>query len=200
METMRYDIEAEAADNPTHDQSLLMLQSLLAERFHLVVHHETKELPIFVLRRKGSLGSDLTPTKDGSCIPTAEIRVVPPAAPGATPLCGLEDRLIQLQDGGGPARLMHWRGTPISSVARTLGTILYRHVTDETNLSGNYDVQLEYRPENFSGKSTPIPGAADSTAPSIFTAVQDQLGLNLVSQRGPLDVLVIDHAERPSEN
>lgn len=199
-ETLRYDIDAEASGNPTHDQLLLMLQSLLIERFHLTVHHETEDLPIFVLRRESALGTDLAPTKPGSCTPTPVLQVVPPTAPGAKPLCGLEGRLVQLPDAGGPAMLMLWRGAPMGWFVRTLGTTLHRHVADDTNLAGDYNVRLEYRPDNFSGKATPIPGAEESTAPSIFTAVREQLGLKLDSEKGPVDVLVIDHAEAPTPN
>src|SRR5690348_10221565 len=177
METTHYDIDAVAARNSTPDESRIMLQSLLEDRFRLAVHHETKELSIFALRRNGSAQSGLVPSKESSCTPGPEPRVVPAAPPGTTPLCGLETRLVQLPNDGGPAILMQWRGTPMSFIVRTLATTVGRHIADETNLSGNLDARLQYRPEDFSGKSTPGPGKIESSAPSIFSAMQDQMGL-----------------------
>lgn len=197
-----FDIDAEAAGNPTTEQMRLMLRSLLADRFRLATHVDRRIQPYFVLRRNGPLGSGLTPMKLGSCAPPADYgeQVPLPVAPaGATPFCGFKARLVKWE-GGGTAMHLEWDGMPIGRVARTLGTELYREVNDETALSGNYDVTLEFRPDNFSGKSAPAPGAAESTAPSIFAAVQQQLGLKLVSMKGPVDVLVIDHVEMPSAN
>jgi uncharacterized protein (TIGR03435 family) len=198
-----YDIDAEAARNPTNDKMRLMLQSLLADRFHLVAHIERQNRPHFALRRSGSLGGiGLTPTEPGSCKPLADYgaQVPLPVAPaGTTPFCGFKARLVKWE-GGGTAMHLEWDGLPIAMVARTLGTELYRQVNDETGLSGSYDVALEFRPDNFSGKSAPAPGAAESTAPSIFAAVEQQLGLKLVAMKGPVEVLVIDHAEQPTAN
>jgi uncharacterized protein (TIGR03435 family) len=200
-QTMTYDIDAEAAGNPTNDQMRLMLRSLLADRFRLVAHIESKVKPHYALQRNGSLGSALKPTKEGSCTPLADYGAqapLPVAPVGATPFCGFKAHLAKL-DGGGSAMVLEWQGMPIASVARTLGTELYRQVTDETNLSGNFDVRLEFRPDNFAGGSA-APGAAESTAPSIFAAVQEQLGLKLDAEKGPVEVLVIDHADPPSPN
>jgi uncharacterized protein (TIGR03435 family) len=199
---MTYDIDAESASNPTNDQMRLMLRSLLGDRFHLLAHVESRAEPYYALRRNGPLGSGLTPMKEGSCAPLADYGAqvpMPTASAGATPFCGFKARLAK-SDGGGSAMVLEWHGMPIATVARTLGTELYRQVTDETNLAGNFDVRLEFRPDNFSGKSAPVPGPAESTAPSLFTAVQEQLGLKLVSTKGPVQVLVIDGAEPPLPN
>ena len=196
-----YDIDAEAAGNPTIDQMRVMLQSLLEDRFHLVAHLQSKVRPYFALRRNGSPGKDLALTKPGACTHLADYgaRAPLPVAPaGATPFCGFKARLVKWE-GGGTAMRFEWHGMPIANVARVLGTELYREVNDETGLGGDFDVALEFRPDNFSG-GRPAPGVAESTAPSIFTAVQEQLGLKLVAAKGPVEVLAIYHADEPTAN
>lgn len=198
---MSYDVDAESAGNPTDDQMRLMLQTLLSDRFHLAAHLQSEAKPHFALRPSGSTGSGLAPTKPGSCTPLADYGAqapLPVAPAGATPFCGFKSRLVKL-DAGGTAMHFEWHGMPIASVARTLGTQLNRQVDDETGLTGNFDVTLEFRPDNFVG-GTPAPGLAESTAPSIFSAVVDELGLKLVASNGPVEVLVIDHAEAPTPN
>ena len=98
-----YDIDAEAAGNPTIDQMRVMLQSLLEERFHLVAHIESEVGPHFALRRNGSPGKGLAPTKPGACTPRADYgaQVPLPVAPaGATPFCGFKARLVKWEGGG----------------------------------------------------------------------------------------------------
>jgi uncharacterized protein (TIGR03435 family) len=88
-------------------------------------------------------------------------------------------------------------------LAGVLGRILSRPVVDRTGLSGNFDVTLEFRPDfqaAFNVDPEPFEPAAAPDAPSIFTAMEEQLGLKLESTRGPVDVLVIDRAEKPTEN
>jgi uncharacterized protein (TIGR03435 family) len=198
---MYYDIDAEAAGNPADDQMRLMLQSLLEDRFHLAAHMQSKVEPYFALRRNGPVGSGVTPTKPGSCAPVADYGAqapLPVAPAGATPFCGFKARL-EKWEGGGTAMRFEWHGLPIANVERVLGTELDREVNDDTGLSGNYDVTLEFRPDTFSAVSA-APGLAESTAPSIFAAVQLQLGLKLVAEKGPVEALVIDHIEKPTPN
>lgn len=196
MDSTRYDIEAIASGNPTNDQSRLMLQTLLAERFHLTLRRESKQLPIFVLRRTGALKAGLAPIKDPKCTPTDED--FPALVPGEKPPCRITFRLINSPDDG--TAMLVQGTTSVSVISRTLSTIVERQVTDDTNLSGAFNLQLTFRPDDFSGRAAPAPGGADSTASSIFTAVQEQLGLKLDSEKGPVDVLVIDHAEPPTPN
>ena len=161
MDTTRYDIEAKAADNASDDRSRLMLQSLLADRFHLSVHRETKELPIFALRRTPSSGTSLTSAKDGSCMPLAAQSVTSPSVVSpASPPCGVTQRLIKSQDNGATTMSLQGRGVTIDLLARTFGTVLGRHVTNETDLTGSFDLRLEYKPENF---SAPPMAVAQST-------------------------------------
>jgi uncharacterized protein (TIGR03435 family) len=91
------------------------------------------------------------------------------------------------------------RTTGLSLRQAVLGTELSREVNDEAGLSGDFDVTLEFRPDNFSAGSA-APGLAGSTAPSIFAAVQEELGLRLVAEKAPVQVLAIDHAEQPTAN
>jgi len=95
---------------------------------------------------------------------------------------------------------------PMAQLVEGLSSILGRPVIDKTGFTGTFDVHLEFSPEGtaFAGGLPGVPGGLppgfDTSGPSIFTALQDQLGLKLESQKGPGQVLVIDHAEKPSEN
>jgi len=176
----RYDIEAKTDGNTAPQQMAEpMLQALLEERFKLKVHRETKELPIYVLTVAKS-GLKIQPAKDGSCI---TIEPGKPAAPGQkqSDFCGFH--VI------GRGRL-DATNTSVPDLATTFSAALHRTVVDKTALTEAFDVHLRFAPED----------AADSTNPSIFTAVQEQLGLRLESGKGPVEVLVIDQVERPSEN
>ena len=90
-------------------------------------------------------------------------------------------------------------GVTLSMLARNLASTVYQQVEDDTGIAGNYDVSIEYAPynENDNDLLTPKP---DSGVPSLFTALQEQLGLKLEARKGPVEVFVIDHAEKPSAN
>lgn len=196
-----YDIDAEVAGNPTNDQMRVMLQSLLEDRFHLVAHLQSKVGPYFALQRDGSPGKDLAPTKPEACAHLADYgaRAPLPVAPaGTTPFCGFKARLVKWT-GGGTAMRFEWQGMPMANIARVLGSELRREVNDETGLNGDFDVTLEFRPDNFAGEPA-APGLTESTAPSLFAAVQEQLGLKLVAEKGPVEVLAISHVEQPTAN
>jgi uncharacterized protein (TIGR03435 family) len=182
----------------------LMLRTLLVERFKLAVHHETRELPVYALvfaRSDGKLGSQLHPASvDCEALrATGRDRGAPPPfpQPGERPTCGM--RLGPGQMAGG--------GYPLSQLATTLSSFVQRVVVDRTGLAGNFDFDLTWSPDQFQGGGPlgPLPGSerpvgSDSSAPSIFTALEEQLGLKLASQKGPVDVLVIDRVERPTED
>jgi uncharacterized protein (TIGR03435 family) len=192
----RYDIEAKAADSkPTLEQIRSMLQTLLADRFKLAVHRETKEVPIYALAAaKG--GTKLVESKEGGCVGFDPASLPGPGQPQRM-FCGL---LI------GPNTA---KGGKIAMKEFTdgLSNILGRPVVDKTGYTGNFDLALEFSQEGvdmvglFGG--APFSGGKpsdDDSRPSIFTVLQDQLGLKLESQKGPAEVLVIDHAEKASEN
>ena len=108
----------------------------------------------------------------------------------------------------GPGQLTG-QGIPIAKMADVLSQLLHRTVVDKTGLMGKYDITLKWTPEEGLGPAVPGPGGAPQRAesapppdsgPSIFTAIQEQLGLKLESTKGPVETLVIDHVETPSEN
>jgi uncharacterized protein (TIGR03435 family) len=173
-----------------------MLQSLLAVRFHLALHSEKKEIPIYALvpaKRGGRLGAGLVMAKEGDCTPRPQ-DFPPPLEAGKPPYCGLTQQLRR-QDNGVPLMQLQGSGVTLSMLARTLASTLNRHVTDDTGIGGSYDISVEYAPWDDSPATK-----SDNAVPSLFTALQEQLGLKLESRKGPVDVLVIDHAERPSAN
>jgi uncharacterized protein (TIGR03435 family) len=195
---------AEANGQPSRGQ--LMIRALLAERFKLVVHNENKEMPIYALvlaKSDGKLGPQLK-TSEVDCAALAGRGrgrgavppPGPPPGPGAPPpQCGIRI---------GPGN-MAVGGSPMSQVATSLSMFAGRIVVDKTGLSGSYDFTLAWTPDQMPGAGQRPPGAPepppiDPNGASLFTAVQEQLGLKLDSQRGPVAMLVIDRAERPTEN
>jgi uncharacterized protein (TIGR03435 family) len=169
MDRTAFDIVAKGA---AEDSQPAMMRALLAERFKLSVHRDTQEQALYALtlaRTDGRLGPAMTPSK-ADC-----------ATAGS---CYRRNT---------PTRF-ELRGQPISQLARTLNPLLGETVVDRTGLSGAYDMTFEFSPEGLPG----MPRApADPNLPSIFTALQEQLGLKLERTRGPVEVLVIDHAEMP---
>jgi uncharacterized protein (TIGR03435 family) len=195
LNTQTYDIEAKvdgadanALGKMSEEQRKLMFQSFLRERFQLKAHLETKELSILALVIAKN-GPKLHEAKPGDTYPDG----------------------IKGPDGkpGGHAGLMMWgndrligQGISITQVVQPLTQQLGRTVLDQTGLTGKYDVELRWTPDNTSAPTTgPDSGiAAESPTTSIFTAIQEQLGLKLESHKAPVNVLVIDHVEAPSTN
>jgi uncharacterized protein (TIGR03435 family) len=181
MGSERYDITAKPEGAATQDQVKVMLQGLLADRFKLQFHRETKELPTYAL----------VVAKGGPKFHASEV-VTDPDKPRGTRMRMMGRGQFSLQ------------GAPVAALANQLGQVLGRSVIDKTELTGNFDFELKWtpdegRPEMRVGGGEPAP-AADMTGPSIFTALQDQLGLKLESTKGPVQILVIDRAEKASEN
>jgi uncharacterized protein (TIGR03435 family) len=171
-----------------------MLQTLLADRFKLAVHRETKEMLTYSLVQTKN-GAKLSEGNDESCV------AVPPApAPGQpSPVaCGTFFT--------GPSSL-DARKMSMAQFANTLSIIMGRPVVDRTGLTGAWDIHLEFTPEGTAGLGQTRPGlnaeppTADDARPSIFEALQRQLGLKLESKKAPSEILAIDHVERvPTEN
>jgi uncharacterized protein (TIGR03435 family) len=183
----------------------LMIRALLAERFKLVVHTETKDAPIYALvlaRSDGRLGPALKKSETdcaavfGAGRGRGPMPPPTPPAPGEPMPCGIRI---------GPGN-MAVGGAPLSQVANSLGMFAGRIVLDRTGLTGNYDFSLTWTPDQMPQRPPGAPDplingvAVDPNGPSLFTAVQEQLGLKLDSQRGPVEVLVIDRAEKPVED
>ena len=175
VDSDRYDIEAAAEGNPS--QAVMrgpMLQALLEERFRLRFHRETTEGPVYALTvAKG--GIRMARMAEGSC----------------TPLCGTETRKKN-----GQMLTVSVHGISLADLADGLLVDLAgRTVIDKTGIGGLFDLHVEFTPEQNTPTSTD-----DAAGPSIFTALQEQLGLRLESARGPVQLFVIDHVERPSAN
>jgi uncharacterized protein (TIGR03435 family) len=178
-----------------------MLQTLLADRFKLALHRETKELPVYdlVIARGGPKLQEAKPDdKAGKGDKTAWSSGGPLAIGGGP----AGSKGISAAAGGGATvsfggrggnRSMSGKAVTMDGLTATLANLTGRPVLDKTGLTGKYDYKLEYAPQDNSVE-------ADPTGPSIFTAVQEQLGLKLESGKGPVDVIVIDHVERPSGN
>jgi uncharacterized protein (TIGR03435 family) len=174
-----------------------MLQKLLADRFKLTIHKDTKELPVYRL----VIG------KNGSRLKEAD----PNAAPPAIPVPGRGGR-------GGPGTMMMGfdssgmtmtgNAIPVSVLAQRLSMFLREPVIDMTGLAGKYDITLKFAPDQ--GQLPPPPGGvppdamapppSDASGPTLQMAVQDQLGLKLESGKGPVELIVIDHVEKASDN
>jgi uncharacterized protein (TIGR03435 family) len=216
MNSDRFDIEAKLEDTaPSAEANRAMQQQLLVDRFKLKFHRETRELPVFALvlmRSDGKLGSGLKPSAPdckeqmlagarGRGGPPPGARGGQPPSPTAVPFdgpvpCGTR--------GGGPGRLRAG-GMTMATFATMLSGPTQRVVVDKTGLTELYDLDLTYTPSpDQMPTGAPPPGVelppVDPNGPSLFTALQEQLGLKLESQRGPVDVLVIESLEPPTEN
>ena len=158
FESEAYDIAAKSAGAPSNDELRLMLRNLLADRFQLKVHRETRDLGVYnlVLDKKGPKLSEV-------------------AAAG---------RGVGMQKGN-----LHASGSTMATLASVLSRHLDHVVVDRTGLVGFYDFALTWTADD-----------SDPTGASLFSAIQEQLGLKLEATKAPVEVLVIDRAERPSQN
>jgi uncharacterized protein (TIGR03435 family) len=155
-----------------------MMQTMLAERFQLKTHRETKELPVYSLMvAKG--GPKLEEAKSGS---------------------------LRMNWGLGQ---IAYQSAPLSMLTNTLTQLTGRLVLDQTGLTGTYDFTLKWTPDEgqmqmfrraSDGPVNSEAAASDAIGPSLFTALKEQLGLRLEATKAPVEMLVVDHAERPSEN
>ena len=173
-----FEITAKAESSADYDKVMLMLQSLLAERFHLVIRRETKEMPLYaLLLAKG--GPKFKEAKE------------PPSG-----------RTIVRRG------LLSGEGIGMTAFIGPLSSFLGRSVVDKTGLTGIYDLKMQWQPDEnqvamFQAMGVPEGFGApppDPLGPMLFTALQEQLGLRLESQRGPVEVLVIERVQKPTEN
>jgi uncharacterized protein (TIGR03435 family) len=197
-----YEISAKAEDGaPFAQMAGPMMQALLEERFGLELHHESKEAPVYFLTVAKS-GPKLEPAKEGSCV-VFDINHPPTPAPGLPRLIRCGSQSLSTKDG---MFTMNARGITMDLLANDaqLTRVMGRPIVDKTGLSGRFDIRLEFAPDTpapmASGEATaPPPTPIVPASPSIFEAFQ-QLGLRLEPGKGSVEILVIDHLERPSEN
>jgi uncharacterized protein (TIGR03435 family) len=206
--TDSWSIDARATGNPTKDQMRLMVQSLLADRFKLKVHFETREASVqaFTLIQAGKLGPKLRLHADGPpCDDSEAWRSIPGplGVAGVTfpPFCD-SSAVINRPNG---MMLVGYRNATMdliaSSLSRLEGLGLGRPIIDKTELSGRYDFTIEWLPESHNPPPSDSPAApADPIGPTVVQALRDQLGLQLKSTKAPIQVLIVDRVERPSEN
>jgi len=178
IDSEHFDLEAKvvAADGTTpqpltRELRKQMLRPLLADRFKLAVHNETRQLPVY----------ELVVAKNG------------PKFQPANP----EEKFDESTKFSGMLTMLTLQTAPISVLTGELSARLSRPVLDKTGLTGKFDIKLEWaRDTSLSSDAA----TNDTSGPSIFTAVQEQLGLKLVPTKGPVETIVIDHAEHPSAN
>jgi uncharacterized protein (TIGR03435 family) len=197
MNSAGFDIEATAQGNPSRSQIWQMLRSLLEDRFNLKVHKEAKVMPVYVLTPAKSELKLLTP-KVGGCVDSG-ITAAAPALP-----CG--DVAIAFD----PATGLSLRGREIAmaELIKVLSMILQRPVLDKTAFPGRFDADLRFAYDQdvtvgigdpWRQSNVTERGKLDANPP-ITDALEHQLGLKLQPAKGPVEVLVIDHADKPTEN
>jgi bla regulator protein blaR1 len=215
----RYEIRAKAGNDAAPETMMRgpMLQALLEDRFKLRIHAESREVPVYALTlSKGGL--KLQKLEDGYCEPPGPsprpMRMTPDVfeeflKPGQKPGCSLVG--ISSWGPGSQNQTVHGQAMSMAQFANTLSRGLDRPVIDQTGVAGIFNFHLKFAqdqatvgflPPPLPGiNPPPLPEAASEPAgASIFTAIQDQLGLKLEQTRGPGEFLVIDSIERPSEN
>ena len=186
------------------DQMRSMVQTLLADRFKLTVTHDTKELPVYALvvaRGGPKLKEVATPDVQGNSTP-------PPASGGTGNLPSPPPGSVLMRMGMGRAgeATLTAKGAALADLVNLLSQQLGRPILDQTGLKGIYDFTLQWTADMSSGggpmQAAPGPDAppADSSGTSIFTALQEQLGLRLESTKGPAETILINRVEEPSEN
>ena len=201
-----FDIEARAEGTPDSAQKRLMLQSLLSERFKLVIHHEARQRPVFalVLLQAGKLGPQLHVHADDSSCDAAACGSTPPSSPEAAVISELHRFPCGRVVGGLlPNHPNHaWTGgrrVTIEMIASSLGgdEPFDRPIIDGTGDHQLFDFTIEWHTLLQPLSTAP---SGDTSGITLVEALRDQLGLKLLAQRGPVDVLVVERAERPIPN
>jgi uncharacterized protein (TIGR03435 family) len=197
----RYDVNAKAEGSASLEMmNGPMLQALLEDRLKVKMRRETKEVPVYDLTVAKS-GSKLKPFKEGSC--TVTTGPVPPP-PGQSPSCNTME--LRLKGPTMGAAEVDMRPRTIDDLSKILSRVMGRPVIDKTEITGGFDFFMEFAVDQSTPGLIPPPDAPHAApgdppgGPSIFTAVQEQLGLKLEPAKGPGEFLVIDRVERPSAN
>jgi len=189
-----YDIQAKPAPGTDPKQVWPMWQTLLADRFKLRLHRETRELPIYDLTVAKS-GPKLPAAKKAGCV-SFPLGTAPHYVPGKVD-CGY----VSGPFGGGQGLRIDGKKIHVADLIRELAFVLDRPVLDKTGFTGEFDLDLSFTPdETLQGMPAGYGGPTDPKRPNILAALEEQLGLKLTPAKGPVEVLVIDHAERPATN
>ena len=225
LDAERFDIVAKAPESATKEEVKVMLQNLLAERFKLTLHRETRDMPMYALV-VGSKGAKLKDSTVADTPPASDSQASGPPAPRPgrggmkmgsdgcpeTPRIPSRPTFTMITPNG---ECMISSGQTMEGLAKLLSNRFDGPVVDQTGLTGKYDLRLRYDPASLpGGRGAPIgkdihdePGARpdggdpDGGPPSIFSALQQQLGLKLEAKKGPVELLVIDHVEKmPTAN
>jgi uncharacterized protein (TIGR03435 family) len=168
----RFDIEAKAAGSVSEKALMTMLQQLLAERFHLELRRESKVSSVYALE-VSKAGSKLKPSQD-------------PETP-------IQFRVFQRKQ-------ITSRNSPLSQLTETFSWLLGRPVVDRTGLTGNFDYELEWTPDEVQVRSDESAPSTDSSNPALSSALQQQLGLRLIEKKEPVEILIVEQAQKPSDN
>ena len=198
-DSRRFDVSARSPRPVSETTMRLMVRRLLGDRFQLRTRIESRQMPRYVLRTArpdATLGPGLKPAPI-DCAEVLAARFGAPAPDGGTePACLWRVGITP------PVARMFVDGAPMSQFAGLLERLLRRKVIDATGLKGAYDIRLEFSsdqvPVAVPSGDAPVPLPRDGL--SVFTALEDQLGLRLQSEQGPVDVIVIDSAELPAPN
>jgi uncharacterized protein (TIGR03435 family) len=186
MDSERFNIEAIGDPESDLDETRLMVRSLLADRFRLRLHRDTRESPVYALIPVKK-GSQLQPSSGaGECVPYDGSASAPPAD-STLPSCSFRSHMRHSDDGS-QLMVIEAAAVGMTMITKVLGTLSGRHVVDETGLTGSFAFKLEYA------------SGDDASGPSLFSAVQDQLGLKLESRKAPVEFFVVDSATHPSPN
>jgi uncharacterized protein (TIGR03435 family) len=201
----RFDVEARADDAaPTEDSeddeaidaAFAMVRAMLADRFHLRIRETSRQEPVYALvTGRNGLRAALTPTRrDCDAIANAGPFSTPPSGtnPAMWVPCGVRVRSGEIVAAGGTLTQLARHLAPVADVRR--------QVIDRTGVTGRFDFTVHWTPSRApQGARSDAPAAVDA-GPSLFTALQEQLGLRLVAARGPVRVIVVEHLERPTPN
>lgn len=214
LQADRFDVTGVAASVPTREEQQQMVQRLLADRFKLVVHVEKREMPVYALvvaDNRGRLGRDLKATDvDCEALQAEQKRTGERPAPPAPRQPGEPARpCSNFVMRGGQTMILESGAATMAQLSSSLSAPAGRPVVDRTGLRGYFAYKVEFAPDPgttglLGGPPPPGQpggaGGAPSDLPSVFSAVQEQLGLKLDARREPVDVLVIDSASQPTED
>ena len=196
-----FDVNARAEGDENFERMRLMLQTLLADRFGLKVRRDARELPVYEME-VSKAGLKLVPEKDGGCVARESGQPAPPVAGHPAPLrvCGG----VRVRLSGGEEDIEAVALT-MPKLAEMLAKEVNRSVIDKTGFTQPFDLKLHFIPEDGSYRLAPgiapsLDAAGGPASVSIFTALQEQLGLRLQAARGSVPVLVIEHVAKPTEN